>query len=937
MTTRHHLIPLRELVREGDAYRFLLAEADLGVLVLAGVIEDCNEAACSLFGCSREALIGTDALELSPPVQPDGTRSAAGAARRLESALAGLPQWFEWRFRNLSGEPVDTIVHVEAVLVDGRRRVLLRLRNLSQLQRAESKLRETELRLQQILDNSTNALVYAKDRSGRYLFVNRAFERLVGIPAEDIVGKTPTDLFAPDLAERLMANDMRAIDERRAIEVEEQIDVDGELRTEISNKFPLLDRDGTPYAVCGISVDITARTRVEQAMRRAALAVSAVEGEGLFGALVRSLAEILAVDIAFIALPSPTDANKLRMLAFCVDGRMLEDFEYDIAGTPCETVVGQQYRIYPSCLTERFPLDADFRNMGADAYAGYPLTGPLGRSLGLISVVSRRPLADPELVEAMLMIFATRAVTEIERRRADEALRASEAQYRAIFNASTDALVLRDAEFRIVDVNSTYEAWTGISREQAIGADRVLANPPGVNERVKAMHGRVLAGEPIALETQLLHRDGSFRELELRGMPIRHRGAPHVLYAGRDITQRKRAESERQALEAQLRQAQKMEAIGLLTGGIAHDFNNILTSILGYIVLAGERDAAAADPKLLQYLEQAQRASLRARDLIQQMLTFSRGTRGEPRPLDLPSLVRDGLKLIGATLPSTMVVDVHLDREVPAVMADPVQAEQVLLNLLINARDAMTGTGAIDVRVELEEHAGLACASCRKPIHGPFVALAVRDSGCGIAPEAMDRIFDPFFTTKGVGKGSGMGLSMVHGLVHECGGHVIVDSALGAGTTFRVLFPPLADARADAGAAASTRSEHTPHAPRISGRVLVVDDEPMVGEFVAELLASRGLDVTVKSDPLEAARWFSESPDRVDLVLTDQTMPRMTGLELAQQLTSERPELPVILYTGYSEDLGAGELRRHGVSALLKKPIEPAALVEVLRSHLPQA
>ncbi len=920
-------------------------------------------------------------------------------------------------------------------------------------------------------------------------------------------------------------------------------------------------------------------------MRRAALAVSAVEGQELFGELVRTLAQILAVDIAFIALPSPADPERLRMLAFCVDGRMIEDFEYPLAGTPCETVIGQQYRIYPSRLIEHFPLDAEFRSLAVDAYAGHPLTGAQGKPLGLISVVSRRPFADPELVEAMLKIFATRAVTEIERRRADqalraseeqyraifnasadalvlwnsryrrvdvnpayerlygwsrdevigrayehpafspeyarprlelvrralagetchaeleairrngervptevhaipfqhrgephvltiarditdrkraeealraseaqyraifnasadammlwnsrlvrvdvnpahermfgfardevvgrafeglpypeeyvrpriemvrralageasrveldalrkdgqrivtelraipfvhhgephvlqiarditerrraeEALRASEAQYRAIFNASADALVLRDADFRIVDVNSTYEAWTGIHRDQAIGSERVLANPPGVNERVKALHSRVLNGEPIQLETQLLHRDGSFRELELRGMPIRHRGVPHVLYAGRDITERKCAEEERTRLEGQLRQAQKMEAIGHLTGGIAHDFNNILTGILGYIVLAGERDAAAADPKLGQHLDQARRAALRARDLIQQMLTFSRGRRGEPRPLDLPRAARDALKLIGATLPSSMVVDVDLESEVPAVMADPVQVEQVLLNLLINARDAMRGAGAAVVRARFEEHAGAVCASCRKPIQGRFVTLAVGDSGSGIAPEAVDRIFDPFYTTKGVGKGSGMGLSMVHGIVHEYGGHIMVDSAPGAGATFRVLLPPHAEARADSDTPAGTLADGPARTPRLSGRILVVDDEVMVGEFMAELLASRGLDVTVKSDPLEAARWFDEDPDRVDLVLTDQTMPRMTGLQLAQRMTTERPALPVVLYTGYGEDIGPGELHRHGVAAVLRKPVEPATLVALLRSHLPQS
>jgi signal transduction histidine kinase len=449
---------------------------------------------------------------------------------------------------------------------------------------------------------------------------------------------------------------------------------------------------------------------------------------------------------------------------------------------------------------------------------------------------------------------------------------------------------------------------------------------------VKRLHGRVLAGEPIQIETRLLHRDGSVRELELRGMPVHHQGRPHVLYAGRDITARKRAEAEREALEAQLRQAQKMEAIGHLSGGIAHDFNNILTSILGYVVLGMEREAALADPKLVHYLEQTQRACLRARDLIQQMLTFSRARRGEPRPIEMPALVSEALQLMGSTFPSSMVLEVDLDREVPPVLVDPVQAEQVLLNLLINARDAMAGSGTVQVGVRAAEHTGLACASCRKPVAGRFVVLSVRDSGPGIAPGTLDRMFEPFFTTKGVGKGSGMGLSTVHGIVHEHGGHVLVESAPGEGASFRVLLPPLSATSA----VASTASAPTGRAPStpMAGRVLVVEDEKMVGEFVSELLANRGLEVRLESDPLAAARWFAEDPARIDLVLTDQTMPRMTGLALAQQLTTERPELPVILYTGYGEDIDADQLGRCGVVALLRKPVEPASLLELIRKHL---
>ena len=241
-----------------------------------------------------------------------------------------------------------------------------------------------------------------------------------------------------------------------------------------------------------------------------------------------------------------------------------------------------------------------------------------------------------------------------ERRDAEQALRDSEEQYRAIFNASADALVLRDADFRIVDVNATYEAMSGFPRDKVLGIDRVIANPPEVAERIRSLHALALAGAPIGLETTLVRRDGTRYDLELRGVPIQHRGAPHVLYMGRDVTARRQEEDRRHELESQLRQAQKMEAIGHLTGGIAHDFNNILTSVMGYMALASERPAAAADARLQSYLEQALLSCQRARDLIQQMLAFSRGRRSEPRPVALRPLVNESTRMLRATLPATI-------------------------------------------------------------------------------------------------------------------------------------------------------------------------------------------------------------------------------------------------------------------------------------------
>ena len=802
-----------------------------------------------------------------------------------------------------------------------------------------------------------------------------------------------------------------------------------------------------------------AHLAARDAMRRAAFAVSSAEGKAVFRLLTDALARILGTDLAFIALPDREDPARMRMLAFHLDGRTVEDFAYPLAGTPCETVLGHGYRAYPHGLCALFPLDADFHRLGLDAYAGYPLNDAKGAPLGVISVASRRPLPEGELTESMLKIFAARAVTEIERQRADAAMSASEEQYRAIFNASADALVLWDSRFRRVDVNRAYERLYGWSRDEVIGhgyehpafspeyahprlelvrralagetcraeleairkdggrvptevraipfqhrgEPHVLTIARDITERRRAEHAllaseekyraifdgstdaivlwnrdirivdvnaaftrmygyprdevrgrtfderiardgverrvalmrRALAGEEGVLEDTALRQDGSTFPAELRYLPITYRGEPHVLAIGRDITERREAEAQRARLEAQLRQAQKMEAIGQLTGGIAHDFNNILTSVIGYTVLALERAQAQGDDAQVRWLQQTQRASQRARHLIQQMLTFSRGQRGEPRPLALAPVVRESLTLLRSTLPATIDVERDLDPDVPAVLADPVQLEQVLLNLCINARDAVAGAGTIRVSVRRVRERGTQCASCRQAVDGSYAELAVRDTGGGIAPEVVDRMFEPFFTTKDVGKGSGMGLATVHGIVHEHHGHVVVETAPGEGACFRVLLPMLAGDAAVGVEDGTTAARGA--ASGLAGRVLVVDDEPMIADYLRELLTSWGLDVIVKLHPHDAVAWFLEDPQRVDAVVTDQAMPRQSGLELARALTMQRPELPVLLHTGFAEDLAADDLARCGVVAVVRKPVEHAELRAALARHLPRA
>jgi nitrogen-specific signal transduction histidine kinase len=401
----------------------------------------------------------------------------------------------------------------------------------------------------------------------------------------------------------------------------------------------------------------------------------------------------------------------------------------------------------------------------------------------------------------------------------------------------------------------------------------------------------------------------------------------------RDLTERRHVERDRARLEAQLRQAQKMEAIGHLTGGIAHDFNNLLTTIVGYVTLAAER-SAGTDPKLATYLDQAGLACGRARDLIQQMLTFSRGRRGEPRALALAPLVRESVKLLRSSFPSTVELSTELDDEAPSTLLDPVQLDQVLMNLAINARDAIRSAGEIRISVRGTRAASAVCASCRANIEGDMVELAVADNGGGILRHVQERMFEPFFSTKDVGKGSGMGLATVHGIVHEHCGHIVVESVTGVGSTFRVLLPALPEDGAPRTRAPAARDAF----PRalLAGRVAVVDDEMSVARFMADLLGQWGVTTTTFAngremlDSLVAGSGF-------DLVISDQTMPGMTGLELARELHASRPGLPVVLYTGYSDGITVSEVERAGVVALVRKPIDPPALLTVLGKHLTTA
>ena len=402
----------------------------------------------------------------------------------------------------------------------------------------------------------------------------------------------------------------------------------------------------------------------------------------------------------------------------------------------------------------------------------------------------------------------------------------------------------------------------------------------------------------------------------------------------REMEERKQAEAEREQLHQQLLQARKMEAIGQLTGGIAHDFNNILASIMGYTELALLRFAQTKEGKLFDYLTEVHRAGGRARDLVGQMMAFSRRDFGSPRMLDARPLVTEIVKMLGSTFPSTIQVNTEFEEKLPMILMDPVQLQQVVMNLCINARDAMNGKGQLTIRGRNLTVKSGKCTSCHTDVTGEFLELVIEDNGSGMDQALLDKIFDPFFTTKEVGSGTGMGLSVVHGIVHEHKGHIQLQTVPGRGTVFRLLLPAqVGETKTiERIKAECNMSEHIGH-----GRILVVDDESSLANYFTELLSEQGFQVKAFTDAKAALSHFETDPSAVDLVITDQTMPNLTGSELATQMLALRPNLPVILCTGYSAQIDESSAKKLNIRSYFRKPVEANALLAAVKQLIEES
>ncbi|MBS3757679.1 MAG: PAS domain S-box protein [Desulfobacterales bacterium] len=506
-----------------------------------------------------------------------------------------------------------------------------------------------------------------------------------------------------------------------------------------------------------------------------------------------------------------------------------------------------------------------------------------------------------------------------DQKKVESALRESEVKFRHLFNLSPQPISLTDLNGRIIDVNEKFCELSRYSRNEVIGRNSLdLGFPP--ETRQTFIQRLTQEGEVSGFEIEIPVKNGEIFYIQLFSKLIEIHGQFYGLTVYHDLTPQR-------MLEAQLIRSQKMEAIGTLAGGIAHDFNNILAAILGYVELA--KMQATENSKLAGYLEQVFKAGNRAKEVVQQILAISRQTHQKRQPVNFSQIIKDVNKLLRATLPASIEIFEDIQEHKMLVEADPGQMHQVLMNLCTNAGQAMRSKdGTLTIRLaqeSLDDQNGLGLSA------GAYLKLTVSDTGCGIKPEDRERIFDPYYTTKDKGVGTGLGLAVAKGIIEKHGGRIHFSSAADVGTDFHVFLPRLESSDDYSLEAAPVATDSLPSGTE---RILFVDDERAITDTVRQMLEHLGYSVTARDSSERAIKDFSSRPNDFDLVITDMIMPETNGDILIQRLLEVRPELPVILCTGYNSTIDEKSAEEMGVAALLLKPLTLKDLAITVRNVL---
>jgi len=758
------------------------------------------------------------------------------------------------------------------------------------------------------------------------------FVALLGFEEHEFppVLETWASLIHPEDRERVFQAMAAHIDHHVPYEVESRLKTkQGEYRWFKAKGQALFDEEGKLIRGGGTIRDITEQKKSQEALEAIMKGTVSPGSPNFFRTLVQQLAKTLRAPMISLTERIDTSCHRVRILAFWNTDHFEEGFDYDCGGGPCEKVLEGQTVYVPQGIQDIFPENETVRSLRIEGYWGIPLLSSAGEVVGNLAIMDKSVLNVQSWDDSLLRVFAARAGTEVERKRAQEALQESEERYRTLYDQTPLMYFTVNSHLTVLSVNQFGAELLGYEVNELVGTSVLTViyeedHPLFRSAVEQSLHG---GDRTPQREFRKVKKDGTIlwvRETMQTHMDLSQQKI--FLISCEDITEQKRAQEALAQSEEQLRQTQKMEAIGTLAGGIAHDFNNILGAILGYSELAMTQ--VSKDQRVKSYLEEVVTAGMRAKELVKQILAFSRRSDQDRQAVDLKVIVKEAMKMIRATLPATIKIRSTLEVDDAVVFADPTQMHQVVMNLCANAEYAMRKEGGIlDLAltsVELTSNAVMEFPSL-KP--GAYLQLSIRDSGQGIPAQALERIFEPFFTTKVSGEGTGLGLAVVHGVIVGHGGHISVASVIGQGTTFTVLLP-----RLDVILPAQT--EETEEWPKGAGRVLFVDDEEMLARWGEQLLTHLGYAVVAKTNPHEALDLFRKQPDQFDLVVTDQTMPTMSGKVLAQALQDIREDIPIILCTGFSHNMSAEKAVEIGLSAFLMKPVNAVALAQTVKNVL---
>ncbi|MEN6439898.1 MAG: response regulator [Syntrophobacter sp.] len=787
----------------------------------------------------------------------------------------------------------------------------------TQREQAQAALQESELRWQFALEGAGDGLWDWNPRTGD-VFFSRQWKAMLGYKEHEIANTLDkwNKHLHPEDRERVLADIARHLDGHTPSYINEHriLCADGSYKW-ILGRGKVISRteDGKPLRVIGTHSDISERKRAEEALHESEKRLRRAEQVAHFGHWELML-----------------DTGELRVS----DGARII---FGLANNHCSLA---DVRDIP-LLKYRPLLDRALRELleeGKPYNIEYKIRRPTdGQILHIHSIAEYAP-------EKPVIFGVIHDITE--RKLSEEEIRTQRETLARVFDSAPSIMMIVDRELRVTTINHIGIAFSGRPKESlpgmvagevfncihSFGGRKCGKNPYcsicPVGSRI--MH-TFQTGESIYQAEGSITVRGDSGDYPLHMLIsttlLKDKTSDTVLVSIMDNTERKKMEEERSNAEAQIRQAQKMEAIGLLAGGIAHDFNNILSAIIGYSEMA--LDAVPDKSSLQKDLHQVLNAGHRAKELVKQILTFSRQTQREPRPVEISYIVKEALKMLRATLPATIAITQKaLVSPRVRVMADPTEIHQVVMNLCTNAAHAMREKGGM-LKVELHE----VSFGPEEPLphpdlkHGEYIRLRVSDTGHGMSEEVSAKIFDPFFTTKPKGEGTGMGLSVVHGIVKSCNGAVTVESRPGEGSTFVAYVPGVLPEDLE-------EDQESRDMPTGRGRVLFVDDEEALVELGKKMLERLGYSVTTKTSSREALEAVKSMPYWFDLLITDYTMPKMTGLNLAREVKHIRPGMPVIVCSGHNEVLNEKTALSFDIEGFVPKPFDRRELSKVINEVL---